>query len=213
MKRQTVIIVGLGALLGVGVGVAWRLATAETELERLIPRLEVSELSLPGSPMSVGHDEYIVWLFNDIGRPAKWRPEDRERVLEVLSAWSARDVAGDAMTMAEFEEWDTLRAMIDMLAARVDAGTEIEPEVVRAWHAQVVDLLAHPQAYARMAAVGNAGVAGMLFVPGIRATVERLAVSDPDEMVRRVAHIKLAQQDGRDPGVIPCATCPGGILP
>jgi hypothetical protein len=214
MRRWTLIILS-GGVIGLGGGVAWRAyaMTSQTELERQIPWMETPDLTRTDLPFSGKHFETISWIFNDIGRREVWRTQDREQVLDMLAEWTPTNLTRESMTPSEYEAWDRLRALISILAARAVTGVDMEADVFHAWHAQVKDLLTHPQPYARRTGAGNAGSSGMIYMPDIRALMERMAASDPDDQARTMALVKLAQADGRDPGVVPCPTCPGGVSP
>jgi hypothetical protein len=212
MNRTATYIVA-GVILGAGAGTAiygFRYFGAESDLHRAIPRVDIASLSVPGSPFSASHDETIVWIYNDIGRREKWREEDRVRVFEILTAWRPQDLTREAMTPAEYEEWDAQRELIAMLESRAHAGTMMDEEVALAWRNQVVDLIDHAQPYARRWGIGSASSGGLFAVPEILAKVERLVLSDPDERVRHAANLHVGRHYGVDSPSVPCPTCPGG---
>ena len=200
-------IVVAGVLVGSGVALFARSspASGQSELHRLIPRVEVSQIAGYFTPE---HDLRVVWLYNDIGRGV-WTDQDRERVHEILSYRVQYDVPIGSMTPTEFESWDGLQTLLMILAERLAGGGEVDAGVALAWYDQVDDLLLHPQPFARAAGVAFAVNARMASRPEVLTTIERLAATDPDDEVRRVAVVKLGQHNGNAVGE-PCPTCPGG---
>lgn len=199
----------LGALavsVGLGyAGVRW----AQHEAGALNPHRGLPaepESPPPNSPFSEAYHADMARLINRIARHDRWNDADTEWLIGLISTPWPDEVPPQIDETEAFELAMLQEDAMVIVGERIAWGAPVPPAVAASWEEAVEAMLVHPRPHVRQKGVYAVFTGGR--ADERRAQIERMAGSDPAQIVRRAAHHKLLQHDGQPTPLDDCPTCP-----